>query len=202
MIFYPTIWQALAAELLTRRQHCRMCRLGVDMDFEDDDVLEDEANWANAEDEEPQVAPLEQGAQLHTLPWLTPTLDAAHRAVSQLLCTLFIHLPALPSRGCAGQETMEVLEGAPEATNRPRITTRYLTKYERARVLGTRALQLSMNAPPMVDVQGESGGCFSMGGSPKIRGSRRFLGHAALCFALKTALLLCLARPAVAATMC
>ncbi len=32
-----------------------------------------------------------------------------------------------------------------------RITTRYLTKYERARVLGTRALQLSMNAPPLVD---------------------------------------------------
>jgi DNA-directed RNA polymerase I, II, and III subunit RPABC2 len=28
-----------------------------------------------------------------------------------------------------------------------RITTRYLTKYERARVLGTRALQISMNAP-------------------------------------------------------
>jgi DNA-directed RNA polymerase I, II, and III subunit RPABC2 len=33
-----------------------------------------------------------------------------------------------------------------------RITTRYMTKYEKARILGTRALQLSMNAPPMVDV--------------------------------------------------
>jgi len=31
-----------------------------------------------------------------------------------------------------------------------RITTRYMTKYERARVLGTRALQISMNAPVMV----------------------------------------------------
>ena len=39
-----------------------------------------------------------------------------------------------------------------------RITTRYLTKYEKARVLGTRALQLSMNAPPMVEVSGETGG--------------------------------------------
>lgn len=33
-----------------------------------------------------------------------------------------------------------------------RITTRFLTKYERARLLGTRALQLSLNAPPLVDV--------------------------------------------------
>lgn len=37
-----------------------------------------------------------------------------------------------------------------------RITTRYMTKYERARVLGTRALQISMNAPVMVDIQGET----------------------------------------------
>ncbi|KAJ1649538.1 subunit common to RNA polymerases I, II, and III [Dispira simplex] len=37
-----------------------------------------------------------------------------------------------------------------------RITTPYLTKYERAKVLGTRALQLSMNAPPMVDIEGET----------------------------------------------
>jgi len=37
-----------------------------------------------------------------------------------------------------------------------RSTTRYLTKYERARVLGTRALQLSLNAPPMVELEGET----------------------------------------------
>jgi len=37
-----------------------------------------------------------------------------------------------------------------------RITTRYLTKFERARVLGTRALQISMNAPVMVDLDGET----------------------------------------------
>lgn len=37
-----------------------------------------------------------------------------------------------------------------------RITTRYLTKYERARVLGTRALQISMNAPVMVDAGDET----------------------------------------------
>ena len=37
-----------------------------------------------------------------------------------------------------------------------RTTTRYMTKYERARVLGTRALQISMNAPVMVDIAGET----------------------------------------------
>ncbi|KAG1668030.1 hypothetical protein FOA52_006563 [Chlamydomonas sp. UWO 241] len=41
-------------------------------------------------------------------------------------------------------------------TDRPRITTRYMTKYEKARVLGTRALQISMNAPVMVQLSGET----------------------------------------------
>jgi len=36
-----------------------------------------------------------------------------------------------------------------------RITTPYMTKFERARVLGTRALQISMNAPVMVPIEGE-----------------------------------------------
>lgn len=31
-----------------------------------------------------------------------------------------------------------------------------MTKYERARVLGTRALQISMNAPVTVETQGET----------------------------------------------
>ena len=35
-----------------------------------------------------------------------------------------------------------------------RITSRFMTKYERARILGTRALQISMNAPVMVDLEG------------------------------------------------
>lgn len=37
-----------------------------------------------------------------------------------------------------------------------RITTPYMTKYERARILGTRALQISMNAPVFVDLEGET----------------------------------------------
>ncbi|CAF1036710.1 unnamed protein product [Rotaria sordida] len=37
-----------------------------------------------------------------------------------------------------------------------RITTPYMTKYERARVLGTRALQIAMCAPLMVEPDGET----------------------------------------------
>ncbi|CAD6568273.1 MAG: DNA-directed RNA polymerases I II and III subunit RPABC2 [Tremellales sp. Tagirdzhanova-0007] len=40
--------------------------------------------------------------------------------------------------------------------NEIRVTTPYMTKYERARVLGTRALQISMNAPVLVPVEGET----------------------------------------------
>ncbi|KAJ3088975.1 DNA-directed RNA polymerases I II and III subunit RPABC2 [Quaeritorhiza haematococci] len=38
-----------------------------------------------------------------------------------------------------------------------RMTTPYMTKYEKARILGTRALQISLNAPVMVELNnGES----------------------------------------------
>ncbi|KAL4425433.1 hypothetical protein ABPG75_009449 [Micractinium tetrahymenae] len=66
--------------------------------------------------------------------------------------------------GQEGQEQqVEILEQGPgqgpgqqQQADRPRITTRYLTKYEKARVLGTRALQISMNAPVMVEVGTET----------------------------------------------
>ena len=41
-----------------------------------------------------------------------------------------------------GEERMEILEQQAQPSDRPRITTRYMTKYERARILGTRALQI------------------------------------------------------------
>lgn len=65
--------------------------------------------------------------------------------------------------GEEGETTVIVSgENLPSRTNaKPiekadRITTKYMTKYERARVLGTRALQISMNAPVMVDIGGET----------------------------------------------
>eukprot|EP00243_Klebsormidium_subtile_P000828 TRINITY_DN11370_c0_g1_i1.p1 TRINITY_DN11370_c0_g1~~TRINITY_DN11370_c0_g1_i1.p1 ORF type:complete len:149 (+),score=43.51 TRINITY_DN11370_c0_g1_i1:249-695(+) len=57
-------------------------------------------------------------------------------------------------RAPGDEPDIEIREGEPEdaAPDRPRKTTRFMTKYERARVLGTRALQISMNAPIMVDL--------------------------------------------------
>ena len=31
-----------------------------------------------------------------------------------------------------------------------------ITKYEKARIIGTRAIQISMNAPPTIDIKGET----------------------------------------------
>lgn len=55
-----------------------------------------------------------------------------------------------------GGEDIELRQGDPEQPNQERITTKYMTKYERARILGTRALQISMNAPIMVEAAGLS----------------------------------------------
>ncbi|KAF1913842.1 RNA polymerase, subunit omega/K/RPB6 [Ampelomyces quisqualis] len=45
-------------------------------------------------------------------------------------------------------------ENSKRVDNDKRTTTPYMTKYERARVLGTRALQISGNAPVLIDVEG------------------------------------------------
>jgi len=55
----------------------------------------------------------------------------------------------------AQQGTAALVNAEPQP-NKVRITTPYLTKYERARVLGTRALQISMNAPVLVPLDGET----------------------------------------------
>ncbi|KAF5457780.1 hypothetical protein F2P56_021860 [Juglans regia] len=47
-------------------------------------------------------------------------------------------------------------KGEEHPVERPRKTSKYMTKYERARILGTRALQISMNAPVMVELEGET----------------------------------------------
>ncbi|OQR82463.1 DNA-directed RNA polymerase I, II, and III subunit RPABC2 [Achlya hypogyna] len=53
-------------------------------------------------------------------------------------------------------DRIALMDESEKQPNANRITTRYMTKYERARVLGTRALQISMNAPVMVDIEGET----------------------------------------------
>merc|ERR1719189_1416832 len=60
----------------------------------------------------------------------------------------------------AGQDNVDVLpadgSSAEARQAQTRITTPYMTKYERARVLGTRALQIAMCAPVMVELEGET----------------------------------------------
>ena len=56
------------------------------------------------------------------------------------------------------QENVDILpaDGSQDRPSQARITTPYMTKYERARVLGTRALQIAMCAPVMVELEGET----------------------------------------------
>ncbi|XP_064618047.1 DNA-directed RNA polymerases I, II, and III subunit RPABC2-like [Liolophura sinensis] len=59
----------------------------------------------------------------------------------------------------AGAEAVDILPASdvPKAVEpQKRITTKYMTKYERARLLGTRALQIAMCAPVMVELEGET----------------------------------------------
>eukprot|EP00742_Colponemidia_sp_Colp-10_P005816 GILJ01006220.1.p1 GENE.GILJ01006220.1~~GILJ01006220.1.p1 ORF type:complete len:134 (-),score=26.84 GILJ01006220.1:122-523(-) len=69
---------------------------------------------------------------------------------------------AEPEEDAFNPEGVDILEGdAQEESEEPqarqeRVTSKYMTKYERARVLGTRALQISMNAPIMVELEGET----------------------------------------------
>ena len=59
----------------------------------------------------------------------------------------------------AEDERIELLpqEEVGQAVDRAlRTTTPFMTKYERARVLGTRALQISMCAPIMVELENET----------------------------------------------
>jgi DNA-directed RNA polymerase I, II, and III subunit RPABC2 len=53
-------------------------------------------------------------------------------------------------------ELLQQEEGGKAVDREDRITTPFMTKYERARVLGTRALQISMCAPIMVELENET----------------------------------------------
>ncbi|XP_067947711.1 DNA-directed RNA polymerases I, II, and III subunit RPABC2-like [Watersipora subatra] len=63
-------------------------------------------------------------------------------------------LDAVPDDGAA-MDILPVQEGQRVDPSK-RVTTPYMTKYERARILGTRAVQISMCAPVMVELEGET----------------------------------------------
>ena len=58
--------------------------------------------------------------------------------------------------GHDGNELSGIRRGLRKVPDAERITSRFMTKYERARILGSRALQISKNAPLMVDPGEES----------------------------------------------
>ena len=49
-------------------------------------------------------------------------------------------------------QSSDIIESESTSDLKPILTTPYLTKYERARVMGTRALQISMGAPVQITV--------------------------------------------------
>lgn len=61
-----------------------------------------------------------------------------------------------PSAGANRGKAADKSHRDKKIPNEERITTPYMTKYEKARILGTRALQISMNAPVLVDLEGET----------------------------------------------
>ncbi|KAL9061552.1 MAG: hypothetical protein Q9162_000084 [Coniocarpon cinnabarinum] len=62
-----------------------------------------------------------------------------------------------PSASAAVNKKSAVAKQAEKkVSNDKRMCTPYMTKYERARVLGTRAQQISMGAPVLVDLEGET----------------------------------------------
>lgn len=56
----------------------------------------------------------------------------------------------------AGESQVLTMDQMEQIPKEERMTTPYMTKYEKARLLGTRALQISLNAPVMVDLDGET----------------------------------------------
>ncbi|RKO89560.1 RNA polymerase, subunit omega/K/RPB6 [Blyttiomyces helicus] len=65
------------------------------------------------------------------------------------------HSEVLPN-GAADPDHAARPNGPGPIPKEARMTTPYMTKYEKARILGTRALQISMSAPVMVELNGES----------------------------------------------
>lgn len=56
----------------------------------------------------------------------------------------------------AAEEDLGTRRGIRKVLDQDRITSNFMTKYERARILGSRALQISKNAPLMIDAGEES----------------------------------------------
>ena len=97
------------------------------------------------------------------------TPHRTHSTVNSMRCVNFLLLCAQRDdygdedevkESGGGEQAVDLLPAStvPASLSVPpaeRTTTPYLTKYERARILGTRALQISLGAPVLVELGGE-----------------------------------------------
>jgi DNA-directed RNA polymerases I, II, and III subunit RPABC2 len=112
--------------------------LSYDRDGPDEDVYEAEEDLVADEAPEPDLD-LEAGAG-------DDDADGDH----------IVAVGGDPNHSGGGNAPKPQTEADKKIPDDKRTTTPYMTKYERARVLGTRALQISMNAPVLVDLEGET----------------------------------------------
>ncbi|EEB09086.1 DNA-directed RNA polymerase I [Schizosaccharomyces japonicus yFS275] len=106
-------------------------------DYEEDDAYGAEGNYMEEEVEDVEVTETAAAG----------TEDAANR--SNVVVSGDVAAAAAAAASSSGTSAKAI-------TGADRRTTPYMTKYERARILGTRALQISMNAPVLVDLEGET----------------------------------------------
>lgn len=115
-----------------------------DEDYDDAQPLDENADSSvQAHSVSKQEASLDESTQLVHNPAING--DPNHSQFLAPSDAATVNLPGVPSGGPGG------LVPAGDRT-----TTGYLTKYERARILGTRALQLSLGAPCMVELGEET----------------------------------------------
>ncbi|RQM07202.1 hypothetical protein DH86_00000895, partial [Scytalidium sp. 3C] len=108
----------------------------------------DEPDYDPEEPIEPYEADLEAAQQVDDI--------AVGQNPDQLLTTGDRGVVVSGDTAAAANRSKDKTPKDKKIPNDQRTTTPYMTKYERARILGTRALQISMNAPVLVDLEGET----------------------------------------------
>ncbi|KAF2476230.1 RNA polymerase Rpb6 [Lindgomyces ingoldianus] len=125
-------------------------------DFGGDDDMGDAGNYEEAMDyEDEAVEPdiYDEDDQQHQDPHAADEPDAVEHNQEN---NVVVSGDPGAAAAAAKSEQMNTVKSMKDkkVPNEKRTTTPYMTKYERARVLGTRALQISGNAPVLIDVEG------------------------------------------------
>jgi DNA-directed RNA polymerase I, II, and III subunit RPABC2 len=145
---YGAVWTTSGKPF--ERADARRGAHAPDSDHEDDGGYDQEEDYVPAEEygeelkDEAELLEEEEAKN-------AAAQDADGRVPGADLDETIVESGAVPREGGAGATAAGAVAGGP-VPKAERKTTRYLTKYERARVLGTRALQISLGAPVLVEV--------------------------------------------------